>query len=129
MNETESSSTTAPSQSSTASVIAAAPAPSAATTMAINLPSFPEFELQPRDTTPVRFEKYVKRMNNMFAAMDVTQASQKKAMLPHSVGEDTSDIFETLTVPEPPEGSDEYKTAVKALTEHFEPQKCVDHHV
>ena len=24
---------------------------------------------------------------------------------------------------------DEYKTAVKALADHFEPQKCVDYHI
>ena len=38
-------------------------------------------------------------------------------------------MFETLTVPEPTEGSGEYKTAVKAFAEYLEPQKCVDHHV
>ena len=38
-------------------------------------------------------------------------------------------LFETLTVPGPPEGSDEYKTAVTALANHFEPQMCVDYHV
>ena len=113
----DSSSTTSPSQ------------PSAASAMAINLPTFPEFDLQPRDTVPVRFEKYVKRLDNMFTAMNITRASQKKAMLLHYVGEETCDVFETLTVPEPPEGSDEYKTAVKALADHFEPQKCVDYHV
>ena len=112
----DSSSTTSPSQ------------PSAASAMAINLPTFPEFDLQPRDTVPVRFEKYVKRLDNMFTAMNITRASQKKAMLLHYVGEETCDVFETLTVPEPPEGSDEYKTAVKALADHFEPQKCVDYH-
>ena len=113
----DSPSTTSPSQ------------PSAASAMAINLPTFPEFDLQPRDTVPVRFEKYVKRLDNMFTAMNITRASQKKAMLLHYVGEETCDVFETLTVPEPPEGSDEYKTAVKALADHFEPQKCVDYHV
>ena len=97
--------------------------------MAVNLPTFPEFDLQPRDTVPVRFEKYVKRLDNMFTAMNITRASQKKAMLLHYVGEETCDVFETLTVPEPPEGSDEYKTAVKALADHFEPQKCMDYHV
>ena len=95
----------------------------------INLPTFPEFELQPRDTAPTHFEKYVKRLNNMFTAMSITQASRKKAMLLHYVGEETCDVFETLTVPEPTEGSDEYKTAVKAFADYFEPQKCVDHHV
>ena len=113
----DSSSTTSPSQPSTASA------------MAINLPTFAEFDLQPRDAVPVRFEKYVKRLDNMFTAMNITRASQKKAMLLHYVGEETCDVFETLTVPEPPEGSDECKTAVKALADHFEPQKCVDYHV
>ena len=37
-------------------------------------------------------------------------------------------MFETLTVPEPTEGS-EYKTAVKALADYFESQKCFDHHM
>ena len=95
----------------------------------INLPTFPEFELQPRDTTPTRFEKYVKRLNHMFTAISITQASRKKAMLLHYVGEETCHVFETLTVPEPTEGSDEYKTAVKAFADFFEPQKCVDHNV
>ena len=95
----------------------------------VNLPSFPEFELHPRETAPTRFEKYVKRLNNLFAAMNITKAAQKKAMLLHYVGEETCDVFETLTVPGPPEGSDLYETAVTALADHFEPQKCVDHHV
>ena len=89
----DSSSTTSPSQ------------PSAASAMAINLPTFPEFDPQPRDTVPVRFEKYVKRLDNMFTAMNITRASQKKAMLLHYVGEETCDVFEIITVPEPPEGS------------------------
>ena len=95
----------------------------------MNLPSFPEFELHPRETAPTRFEKYVKRVNNLFAAMNITKAAQKKAMLLHYMGEETCDVFETLTVPGPPEGSDLYETTVKALADHFEPQKCVDHHV
>ena len=95
----------------------------------INLPNFPEFEPHPRETAPTRFEKYIKRLNNMFVAMNITKASQQKVMLMHYVGEETCDIFETLDVPELPEGSDEFKTSVKALSDHFEPQKCVDHHV
>ena len=66
----DSSSTTSPSQ------------PSAASAMAINLPTFPEF-----------------------TAMNITRASQKKAMLLHYVGEETCDVFEIITIPEPPEGS------------------------
>ena len=36
-------------------------------------------------------------------------------------------MFKTLTVPEPIDESDEYRTAVNALADYFEPQKCVDH--
>ena len=114
-------STSPPSQSSATSAYTMA--------TAINLPTFPEFELQSRDTAPTRFEKYVKRLNNMFTAMSITRASQKKAMALHYVGEETCDVFETVTVPEPTEGNDEYKTAVKALTDYFELQKCLHHHV
>lgn len=36
-------------------------------------------------------------------------------------------MSETLTVPEPTDKSDEYRTAVKAFADYFEPHKCVDH--
>ena len=86
--------------------------------MAINLPTFPEFDLQPRETVPTRFEKYHKRLNNLFAAMGIEEAPRKKAMLLHYVGEDVCDIFDTLTVPapEPDTNGDVYKSAVKAIS-------------
>ena len=70
--------------------------------MAINLPNFPEFDLHPRETIPTRFGKYKKRLDNLFAAMDITDANRKKAMFLHYVGEETSDIIDTLTVPAAP---------------------------
>ena len=92
----------------------------------INLLTFPEFELQPKDTAPTRFQTYVKRLNNKFTAMGITQAPERKQCY---VGEETWDVFETLTVLEPTDESDECRTAVKAFADYFEPQKCVDHHV
>ena len=53
----------------------------------------------------------------MFTAMSITQASRKKARLLHYVGKETCDVFETLTVAEPTEESDEYKTDVKAFAD------------
>ena len=50
-------------------------------------------------------------------------------MLLHYVGGEICDVFETLTIPEPTEGSDECKTAIKALSNYFEPKNYVDHHV
>ena len=52
-------------------------------------------------------------------------------MLLHYVEEETCDVLDTLTLPELPQGSDEYiytyKTAFKALADQFEPRKCVDY--
>ena len=53
--------------------------PSTAPSRVINILTFPEFDLHPKDTAHVRFEKYVKRLDNMFTAMDITRASQEKA--------------------------------------------------
>ena len=90
-DESNPPSTSAPSQSSGT--------PTYTMATAINLPTFPEFELELRDTSPTRFERYV------------------------------CDVFETLTVPEPTNESDEYRTAVNAFADYFEAQKCVDQHV
>ena len=55
----------------------------------------------------------------MFEAMNITRASQTKAMFLHYVREETCDIFETLNVPERPDESDVYKTSVKTFAVFF----------
>lgn len=96
---------------------------------AINLLTFSEFELKPRETAPIHIKKYVNHLNNMFTAMKHYPSVPREAMLLQYLWEETCNVFETLTVPEPPKGSVEYKTAIKVLTEYFEPRKCVDHQV
>ena len=86
-----------------------------------HLPTFPKFDLQPRETIPTRFEKYQKRLNNLFAAMGIEEVTRKKAMLLHYAGEDVCDISVTLTVPEPETDTNVYKSALNALSDHFEP--------
>ena len=91
-----------------------------------SLPSFPEFELLPRDTVGLRFEKWTKRLDLLFTAIDVTDAKRKKAILLHYGGEELSDIFETLTI----QGDgDDYQKTVKTLKDHFTPRDCIDQHV
>lgn len=53
----------------------------------------------------IHFKKYIKRPNNLFAAMNIDGAAQKKAMLLHYVIEDTCNVFDTLTIPAPVEGA------------------------
>ncbi len=98
--------------------------------MAVNLPNFPEFDMHPRDTAPVRFDKYLKRLNNLFMAMCIDNDDQKKAMLLHYIGEEACDLHDTLAVPAVVEGGPNvYELVTKAFTDHFEPQRCADHHV
>jgi hypothetical protein len=100
--------------------------------MAVNLPTFTEFDLQPRETAPARFEKYVKRLGNLCVAMDITDPARQKAMFLHYVVEETCDVHDTLTIAYPTgEQGDpnEYDLVVQALAGHLEPQRCTDHHV
>ena len=61
--------------------------------------------------------------------MGVEEATRKKAMLLHYVGEEVCDIFDTLTIQTSESDTNVYQTAVKALADYFEPEKCVDYHV
>ena len=45
------------------------------------LPVFPEFDLRDQTNLATRWEKYMKRFNNLMAAMDVKEESRKRALL------------------------------------------------
>ena len=99
--------------------------------MANTLPSFRQFELQPRETAPVRFEKYIKKLKNYFLAMEVANPVRQRAMFLHYAGKETTDILDTLTEPAVDTSiaahADVSKCTVQALKAHFEPQKFTDH--
>ena len=85
-------------------------------TMATALPIFPEFNLRDQSNLAARWEKYLKRFNNLMTAMNITDASRKRALLLHYVGEEVNDLFETL----PDTGEDkDFKKAHEALTQYF----------
>ena len=86
------------------------------------LPVFPKFDLRDQTNLATRWEKYMKRFNNLMAAMDVKEESRKRALLLHYSGEEVSDLFDTL----PDTGEDnDYKEACEALTRYFTPKKNV----
>ena len=47
------------------------------------LPVFSEFDLRDQTNLATRWEKYMKRFNNLMAAMDVKEESRKRALLLH----------------------------------------------
>ena len=91
--------------------------------MAIALPTFQTFDLHPRETAPLRFERYVKRLENLFEAMSMTDANRRKALFLHYAGEPANDVYDTLDVPEVtttavnPETDNVFKCAVRAFKE------------
>ena len=90
--------------------------------MATALPTFPEFNLRDQSNLAARWEKYLKRFTNLMTAMNITDASRKRALLLHYVSEEVNDLFETL----PDRGDDkDFKKAYEALTQYFTPKKNV----
>ena len=66
----------------------------------------------------LRWPPYLRRLENMFTGLAITDSTQKKSLLLYYSGVEVSDIFDTLTVASG-EGVDVYKAATDALTAHF----------
>jgi hypothetical protein len=93
--------------------------------MASALPPFPPFNVDDDvTTTGQRWDKWTKRFNNFFVAMNITDATRKRALLLHYIGRSAFDIFETLT---DTGDAKAYDKAIDRLTEHFTPQRNIDH--
>ena len=86
------------------------------------------FDLQGGDLSQ-GWRKYVSRFENLMLAMNITNATRKKAMLLHYAGEEVNEIFETLDVQEADENEDIFKKAEKALRNYFTPQKNLEFEV
>ena len=68
------------------------------------IPSFPRFE--PHVDTgdvAVRWRKWVGKFRNLMVALNIDNDARQKALLLHYVGDETTDIFDTLSVAEPTE--------------------------
>ena len=95
------------------------PAVAMATETIVNLPNFPEFQLNPEATVNQRWGKYLKRFERLITALGITKDSRKRALLLHYAGPEVDDIFDTLEET----GDDEnYKQATDALTAYFCPK-------
>ena len=94
--------------------------------MATALPTFQSFDPSPEAGAPgPRWEKYVNRLKNLITALDIKNAERQKALLLHYVGEETNDIFDTLTVSEPADGETVFDTAVNAITSYLKPKRNI----
>ena len=89
----------------------------------LNLPSFPNFEVEDISTIPTRWEKYKKRFEILCTAIGVTDAKQKLSMLLTFVGDETYEIYENIM----PNAEHNYAEALAALDKHFKPQVNVSY--
>ena len=93
--------------------------------MSISLPDFPQFDTERESgTTALRWDKYVKRFENLCLAFNITAEKRKRALLLHYSGETVQDILDSL-----PDTGDDYNTAKNKLTEHFSPKKNTSYEI
>ena len=95
--------------------------------MAEYLPSFPPF--QPHvDSGDVatRWKKWSGKFKNLMVALDITDDARQKALLLHYVGDETNDIFDTLTVANTDSTHTAIDNAISALTDHFVPKENME---
>src|SRR6218665_3719646 len=96
-------------------------------TMDATLPSFPAFDPSPEaGDVALRWRKWVSRFRILLAAINVTNDTRQKALLLHYAGERVSDIFDTLTIPDPTGDESSTELAINALTLFFAPYANVE---
>ena len=69
-----------------------------------------------------RWKTWKRRFETYLLALNITDDKQKRALLLYQAGQETQEIFDTLT-----ETGEDYKTAVAKLDEYFLPKKNVDY--
>ena len=87
--------------------------------MATSLPVFPLFDVHLDSNAGPHWTKWLTRFERLIVGMNITDATQKRALLLHYAGPDVDNIFETL----PDTGEDkDYKKAVECLNVYFVPK-------
>ena len=69
-----------------------------------------------------RWKAWRRRFETYLIALDVKNDAQKRALLLYQAGQETQEIFETLT-----DSGEDFKTAIDKLDAYFSPKKNVDY--
>ena len=96
-------------------------AQAAAPTPAI-LPTYLPFDTK-KENRPVRWDKYTKRLENIFVAYNIIEDDRKVAILLSYAGEELNDIVDTFSEQDlqPADGQTRYAKLVGKVTEYFNP--------
>ena len=87
-----------------------------------NIQPMPAFEPRSDPTsTSARWTRWLERFNTYLIAADIKDDARKRALLLYQAGSEVYEIFKTLEEDE----AKDFKSAVKALTKYFKPEKNV----
>jgi len=87
--------------------------------MAMNLPSFPSFDVHADGNVGPRWTKWLSRFQRLLVALDIDEDARMRAMLLHYAGPSVDEIFDTL---DDTGSDDDYDKAKLRLTEYFTPK-------
>ena len=92
----------------------------------LHIPVFPSFSLDETTTTATQWVKYKKRFENLLIALNVTNDSQKLALLLNYVVEECYDIYDNLLIP----GTEEsHSNAIRLFDGHFKPKSNISYEI
>ncbi len=95
--------------------------------MANSLPAFAPFDPDADSSSVgVRWEKWLKKFENLLVALNITAAKRKRALLLCYAGDKVYEIFDTFT---DAGGVDDYDTAKTKLDDYFKPLKNVEYEI
>ena len=89
--------------------------------MATAIPQFEPFDIHADGAIAQRWRKWIKRLENLFVAAAISDKKRQRALLLYYVGEEVSEIFDTL-----PDTGDDFETAKTKLNAYFDPKKNVE---
>ena len=94
----------------------------------MSLPVFESFPVHSEESTVgTRWKRWHARLENLTAALNITQKARKKALLLHYAGEEVFNIYDSFTDEQKGIGSeDEYKSLIESFDAHFTPKKNLD---
>ncbi|KAK3716437.1 hypothetical protein QZH41_016846, partial [Actinostola sp. cb2023] len=92
--------------------------------MASALPNFDPFDIHADGAIAQRWRKWIKRLENLFIAADISDEKRQRALLLYYAGEEVSEVFDTLT-----DTGEDFETAKAKLNAYFDPKKNVEYEI
>ena len=88
------------------------------------LPNFNPFDIHADGAVAQRWQKWIKRLQNLFVAGNIKDKKRQRALLLYYVGEQVCEIFETF-----PESGDDFDKAKEKLDAYFDPKKNIEYEI